>query len=354
MSQSQRETRNRERQKLSFISLTILIGSLILLFLIVLISWRAFMPPGDTKPEAVNLTDQQIELAEKLEADVRYLAEAIGERNMNRDGSMSQTASWIEGRMNEIGLEPYRHTYTLQRGMYQNQTADNIIVDIPGTKSPEKIVLIGAHYDSVIGSPGANDNGSAVASLLALAEWFKNSPKDKTVRFVAFANEEPPFFKTEDMGSYVYARELAERKEELVAMISMDGLGYYSDRSGSQNYPIPGIGWFYPSEANFIAFVTRFGDLGLMKNSLNRFRKSTPMQAEGVALPEMIPGVSWSDHWSFWQHDFPAFLVTDTLPFRDPNYHSAGDTPNRLDYERVALVTVGLKSVVSELASISQ
>jgi hypothetical protein len=342
--------RKKQRERLPLISMSIAAGALFLTAASLFTAWYLLMPAADTQPAAVELSEEQHIIAKKLEADVRHLAVEIGERYIHRPGTMDTTLSWIERRFLEMGYQPVRHTYQLRRGIYQGRNAVNLIAEISGTDKPDRVIVIGAHYDTVPGSPGANDNSSAVAVLLELARWFHDRPQPKTLKFVAFANEEPPFFKTEDMGSYAYAGELKNRRVDVRAMISMDGLGFFSDDPGSQAYPFPGIGLAYPDKANFIGFVTRFGDLRMMKRALSAFREGVPLPAEGVALPGIIPGVSWSDHWSFWQHGFPAFLVTDTLPFRDPNYHSARDTPDKLDYQRMALVAEGMKKVIKELA----
>lgn len=309
------------------------------------------MAESDKQNNGDQLSQNLRELAEKLEKDVRYLSEHIGERNMRRPSRMAETAGWIEGRMQRAGYSVNRQTYRIQEGAFQGSIADNVIAELKGEDNPEQIIIIGAHYDTVPGSPGANDNSSAVAVLLMLAKWFRNYPQPKTIRFVYFANEEPPFFKTKDMGSYAYARQAREEDEIIEAMIAMDGLGYFSDREGSQQFPLPGLGMFYPNTANFIAFASRVADRSLMNKSLDTFRKSTELKAEGLALPGITPGVSWSDHWSFWQFDYPAFMITDTLPFRDPDYHSPADTAERLDYLRMAMIVEGLKHVIIRLAS---
>jgi hypothetical protein len=343
--------RKKQRERLPLISMAIMLAGLILFFSVTFLTWWSFMPTSDHDYPKPELTDEQRAIALQLEEDVRHLAGEIGERNMHRPGTLDSTVLWIEQRFLEMELNPERHTYQLRRGVYSGRSADNITVEVEGTVNPNRVVIIGAHYDTVPHSPGANDNGSAVAALLLLAEWFKDNPAENTLRFVAFANEEPPFFKTEDMGSYAYARDLQSRGDNITAMFSMDGLGSFSEEPGSQSYPLPGIGFIYPDKANFIGIVTRFGDMGLMKRALKAFRENAEISAEGVALPGIVPGVDWSDHWSFWQHGFPAFLITDTLPFRDPYYHSPMDTPDKIDFERMTLVVEGLRNVIIELGS---
>ena len=309
--------------------------------------------PGKSATEPLTeLSDSEAQLAEQLERDVRHLAEDIGERNMFTGETMQQTTEWLEKRFGEAGFETRRHTYHPEIVAVQGDhaAADNIIAELPGEENPDEIIVIGAHYDSVPDSPGANDNASAVATLLALAEWFADRPQPRTIRFVSFANEEPPFFYTSDMGSYAYARKCKERGDNITAMIALDGLGYFSNEEESQHYPAPGISLFYPDKANFIGFVTRMRDAGLLRKTLRGFRERATIPSEGAALPGFIPGVYWSDHWSFWQHDFPALLVTDTLLYRDRQYHTPGDTPDRLDFNRMARVAEGLKYAVKGLA----
>lgn len=202
-------------------------------------------------------------------------------------------------------------------------------------------ILVGAHYDTVPGSPGADDNASGVAVLLELARLVPAG-----VRFVAFANEEAPYFLGPEMGSFVYAR---ERAAKLRAMFSLEMLGYYSDAPGSQAYPAP-LGMFYPDRGDFVAFVGDLGARALLRQAIGIFREKASFPSEGLAAPSFIPGVAWSDHWSFRKHGFPAIMITDTAFYRYPHYHRASDTPDKLDYERMARVTLGLAEVLKELA----
>jgi Zn-dependent M28 family amino/carboxypeptidase len=202
----------------------------------------------------------------------------------------------------------------------------------------------------VRGSPGANDNGSGAAATLALARRVAGRNLPRTVRLVAFVNEEAGAFKTEAMGSLVYARQCRERNEKIVAMLSLETIGYYSTEPNSQSYPLPGLGALYPTTGNFIAFVGNFGSRALVRDVVGSFRKHARFPSEGAALPSAVPGIDWSDHWSFWQNGYPALMVTDTAPFRYPYYHLAQDTPDKLDYDRMARVVAGLRYVIEELA----
>jgi Zn-dependent M28 family amino/carboxypeptidase len=225
----------------------------------------------------------------------------------------------------------------------------NLEVEITGTSRPGEIVVVGAHYDTVVGTPGANDNTSGVAAVLALARRFSNRKPDRTIRFVAFVNEEPPFFQSKRMGSRVYAKRCRERGENIVAMMSLETIGYYDDSPGSQKYPPP-FGLLYPSKGNFIGFVGNVGSRALVQKVVGSFRRNEKFPSEGGAFPAFIPGIGFSDHWSFWQEGYSALMVTDTAMYRYPYYHHPDDTLDKIDFERMARVVRGLEKVVGELA----
>jgi Zn-dependent M28 family amino/carboxypeptidase len=211
--------------------------------------------------------------------------------------------------------------------------------------------LIGAHYDSVFGAPGANDNGSGVAALLALARRLHGPPNEQTLRLVAFVNEEPGYFQGAQMGSFVYAGRCRQHGDRIRAMISLETIGYFSHQPGSQHYPIPGLGLLYPGTGNYIGFVSNVASRKLLRNALGEFRRAARVPSEGAALPASIPGVGWSDQWSFWRHGYPGIMVTDTAPFRYPHYHKASDTPDKLDYDTMTRVVAGLERVIRHLAN---
>lgn len=304
-----------------------------------------WMPGKSYRGPLLPLGDGQKRLAEALRGHVETLAVEIGERNMFRSGSLDRAARYIQNTFESIGYEVQLHHYELD-----GQTMTNLVAELPGTSGPEQIVIVGAHYDSVVGSPGANDNASGVAGLLALARALLGQHQPRSIRFVAFVNEEPPFFQTEQMGSYVYAQRCRAAGERIVAMMAMDGIGCYSDAKTSQQYPMP-VGWLYPSRGNFIGFISRVSDGPLLRLAIRSFRRQARFPSEGAALPWFVAGVSWSDHWSFWQFDYDGLMVTDTLPFRDRHYHLPSDTAHRLDYQRMAWVVEGLGAVVTALAA---
>ncbi|MCA9559398.1 MAG: M20/M25/M40 family metallo-hydrolase, partial [Myxococcales bacterium] len=238
-----------------------------------------------------------------------------------------------------------RHTYRVEAG-----EVANLEVTLPGAAEPAAIVVIGAHYDTVPTTPGADDNASGVAALLELGRRLKGAKLPKTVRLVAFTNEEPPFFKTAQMGSVVYARAAAAAGDRVVAMVSLETLGYYDPRPGSQTYP-PGLGLLYPDRGDYLAFVGNTGSAALVTSAVEAFRGAVDFPAESIAAPAFVTGVDFSDHWSFWQAGFPqAVMVTDTAFMRNRHYHEPTDTPERLDYARLARVVDGLEAVVRRLA----
>jgi hypothetical protein len=323
--------------------------------ILALLWWFGVRMPGKNISKAAPLSPDEIALREELRADVQKLAGEIGERNMWHYAQLNAAADFIEDSFSRAGLHPRRDSYEIR-----GQPCHNIDVEIPAQQggSPPPIILIGAHYDSVFGSPGANDNGSGMAALLALARRFaareseRRPPRRtpyKTLRFVAFVNEEPPYFLSDEMGSFIYAGRCKKRGDKISAMISLETIGYFSDAPHSQTYPSPGLGLFYPKVGNFIGFVSNLASRALLRRVVGLFREHAKIPSEGAALPAFIPGVSWSDQWSFWRYGYPGIMVTDTAPFRYPFYHSSSDAPDKLDYDRFTLVVSGMEKVIEDL-----
>lgn len=290
------------------------------------------------------LTADEARLSDRLREHVTVLADKIGERNTLRYRALQQTAAYITDRFRELGLTVHEEPYRVG-----DKEVVNLAAEVKGTQHPDEVVVIGAHYDTVPGSPGANDNGSGVAALLELARLFADKKPDRTVRFITFVNEEPPYFQTDEMGSRVYARRAKGRGEKIVAMLSLETIGCYSDAPKSQHYPPP-FNRFYPETGNFIGFVSDLGSRAMLHRTIATFRATTQFPSEGLAAPGWIQGIGWSDHWSFWQEGYPAVMVTDTAPFRYHFYHEADDTPEKLDYARMARVVAGIERVVADLS----
>lgn len=303
------------------------------------------MPGSSYDGELPPLTAAQRRVAEQLRADVSALSE-LGVKSVDRPEALAAAAQRIEEEFEGAGHEVLRLGYAVQ-----GVPCDNLEVALPHAGGSEQLIVIGAHYDSAHDSPGANDNGSGVAALLALARRFgPDRPLPTPVRLVAFVNEEMPHFRNGTMGSQRYAQRLMASGQSVRAMLSLETMGYYDDAEGSQRYPFP-LSAAYPETGDFIAFVGDEASAGLVRASVAHFRERTAFPSEGAALPADLPGVGWSDHRSFWEQDVAALMVTDTALFRFPDYHQPTDTPERVDYERLARVVDGLEDVVVGLAA---
>lgn len=292
------------------------------------------------------LSADEREVRAELARHVEELAVGIGPRRATLGDSLGRAERYLVRELSSM------KGATLRRERIPSSPAEaaNLVLDLPGEQAAP-IVLIGAHYDSAPGgTPAANDNASGTAATLVLARRLSRSAHQLPLRFVLFANEEMPYFRTEAMGSLVHARGCVARGEQLRAMFSLETMGHFSDAPGSQKYPAP-LDRLYPNTGNFIGFVGNLASRSLLRESLGRFRAHATVPSEGAALPPALPGVSWSDHWAFWHVGYAAVMVTDTAPFRDPNYHEPTDTPDQLDFERFARVVVGLEAMLKELAS---
>jgi Zn-dependent M28 family amino/carboxypeptidase len=309
------------------------------------VTYEANMPLRRNAHILFPLTPAEVEMRERVRRTVQVLAGDIGGRDAVRSENLRKAAKYIEAQLRSFGYGPARQTYAAA-----GESFENIEAELKGTKDVGRVVIIGAHYDTAGGLPGANDNASGVAATLEQARQFAREPRARSIRWVFFVNEEPPYFQTPAMGSYVYAKRCHERKEKITAMLSLETIGYYSDAPGTQRYPI-GFHPGYPDRGDFLGFVANFRSAPLLRRALKSFRAATSLPAAGAAAPAAIPGIGWSDHWSFWQFGYPALMLTDTAPYRYPYYHSAEDTPEKLDYDRLARAVSGVAAVVRELAS---
>jgi Zn-dependent M28 family amino/carboxypeptidase len=298
-------------------------------------SHQGALPPSTVDETAV---------AGELHRHVQTLAGDIGERHVGRPAALRAAAAYIEAQ-----LRSYGYAVAAQPFAAREVTVSNLEAELRGTRDPGRVLIVGAHYDSAPGTPGANDNGSGVAATLVLARRLAGQPQGATIRFVFWVNEEPPFFQTDLMGSVVYARRSRERQERIVGVLSLETLGYYTDTPGSQHYP-SAIRGNYPDRGNFVTFVSDRGSRAVLEAAVAAFRNTTAFPAEGLAAPASVDGVGWSDQWAFWQEGYPGVMVTDTAPFRYRHYHRRTDTPTEVVYDRLARVVSGLERTVRELA----
>ena len=296
------------------------------------------------KAELPPLSQEERALAAELRSSVEHLAGTIGERNSDKKWELADAADWLNGELERAG-------YSVERQGYEagEVAAQNLIVEVPGRVPEAGSIVIGAHYDSAPASPGADDNASGVAAVLALARRFREEKPVRALTFALFALEEPPHFQEETMGSLVYAKRAAARGDEITAMISIESIGYYSDAPNSQRYP-EAIGPGHPTTGSFLAVVGNPESAALVDALVAGLRQHGSLPVDGASLAEDEAG--FSDHWSFWQIGVSAAMVTDTAPFRNPHYHRPTDAVQTLDFERMARAVAGLTHVVAELGGV--
>ena len=298
--------------------------------------------PATANPDATPLV-RQMEV-DRLRAHVVKLATEIGERNVFRPHALHATADCIRGEWTAMGYQVKAQSYRAHGVL-----SENLDVTCEGQSQPSEVILIGAHYDTVPGSPGANDNATGVAVLLEISRGFAQRAPARSVRFVAFVNEEGPFFYGDQMGSMVYAKAARARGDDIRLMVSLEMLGCFTDEPGSQRYP-PLLRFFYPDRGNFVAFVSNFNSRRSLRQLVDAFRAHSDFPAESLAAFEFIPGVAWSDHVSFWRQGYRAVMITDTAFYRYAYYHTARDTPEKLNYAAMARIAEGLQRALAALA----
>lgn len=308
----------------------------VVIVLVTTFGWRSFRK---TSKEVV----KDKELVKRLKSHVYKLSHEIGDRSVFKHDKLTQAADYITEQFRDYGYNVQFQEYSLY-----NKSVKNIIVKKKSNKSTSSHVIIGAHYDTCF-NPGADDNASAIAVLLELARVLINEKTNLNIKFIAFVNEEPPFFKTKHMGSYVYANNAKKQDSKIKAVLVLEMVGYYSDKLFSQKYP-PLAGIFYPNRANFIMVVGNFASHWVVSKVKSKFRKKSKLPITSIIVPSFTPAINFSDHWSFWEKGYPAVMITDTAFFRYSHYHKDRDTYEKLNYKSMAALTDGLKYVLLELA----
>lgn len=281
-------------------------------------------------------------IAGRLKAHVYKLSHEIGERSIFKFGNLNRAADYITGEFRSSGYE-----VTFQKYNIRNRVFRNIIVTKTGVKRPGEVIILGAHYDSMRG-PGADDNASAVAGLLETARLLSGRDNGRTIKFIAFTNEEPPLFKKKSMGSSVYAKAARAAGDDIKGAVILEMIGYFSDRPRSQRHP-PGVNFFYPKTGNFIGVVGNSRSRTLIRYTASSFRRSTGLPVECAIAPDIVISIGMSDDWAFWKEGYPAVMITDTAYFRNPNYHKKTDTYDTLDYGKMAEVTRGVAATLTAL-----
>lgn len=281
-------------------------------------------------------------LAERLKAHVYKLSHEIGERGLFKYNNLNKAAEYITGEFRSFGYE-----VDFQKYKIRNRVFKNIIVTKTGDSKSAEVIVLGAHYDSMRG-PGADDNASAVAGLLETARIFSGKPTGRTIKFIAFTNEEPPLFKKKSMGSRVYTKAARENKDDIKGALILEMIGYFSDKPRSQHHPL-GLNLFYPRTGNFIGIIGNAKSKQLIRYMVSSFRRATDLPVERIVAPDIVIGIGMSDDWSFWKEGYPAVIITDTSYFRNPNYHKKSDTYDTLDYKSMAEVTKGVAASLKAL-----
>jgi hypothetical protein len=327
----------------------LLFGSVALAVVIAIWASLRYMTSVPGRPHngpLLPLAADEAALARRLATHIKAIASRP--HNLDYYDELEKAARYIEGELKAFGYEPFAQVY---------EVAGKAVRNIEATIEPADparlrgTIVLGAHYDSFGDAPGANDNGTGTAAVIELARLLADlrGRTDARIRLVLFVNEEPPYFKTSAMGSFRYARLLAERRERVIGMFSLETLGCFFDRPGTQHYPPP-FGLLYPSEGNFIAFVGLLASREFLHAVIRSFRSHTAFPTIGGVAPGFVRGIDWSDHWSFESFRYPAVMVTDTALFRYPHYHQPTDTPDKVDVEKLARITRGMERVAREMA----
>lgn len=275
-----------------------------------------------------------------LEAHVRMLAETIGERNTFHPEALERAAAYVESSLQGLYPGLIRETFEANK-----MTVANLVFAKPGSDASLPTILIGAHYDSAPGTPGADDNASGVAGLIELARYFAQRPTRHPLRFVAFVNEEPPYFGSHLMGSYVHAQKAYDRKEKIALMVALEMIGYFRDEA-IQEYPSPVLHLLYPRTGNFIGIVGNEPSRRVTETFAGLMKKVSKVDVQMLVAPESLTGVDLSDHRSFWERGYPSLMVTDTAFFRNRHYHKASDLPKTLNYDSMSKVVLALAAAI--------
>lgn len=300
-----------------------------------------------TAPGVVALslnTPEVNDMASRMEGTVRFLSVDCFPRN--RQDNLTKAAARIERELKSCTSKVERQHFTVG-----NRDYENISALFPG-KSEERIV-IGAHYDACGMTPGADDNASGVAGLLELGRLLKGCSPEYTIELIAYTNEEPPYFGSGDMGSARHVLLLKEKRVKVRSMICLEMIGYFSDEKGSQDYPNTGLKYLLPTTGNFIGIVGNTNSILLAKTIQEKMKEYIPVSRVNMPAVDGL-GLDFSDHRNFWVADIPAVMITDTAFFRNKHYHEAGDTPETLDYKRMAACVSGLYEAVVECSGITQ
>lgn len=280
---------------------------------------------------------------DRLKATVRKLSVDFAPRDYTHSGNLDDAAAWLRSELNQTSSNVRIQEWKVEGISYWNVIASY------GPATGDRLV-VGAHYDGCGAFPAADDNASGVAALLELARLLAANPPKRQVELVAWSLEEPPFFRTVSMGSYIHAKALADARLAVRAAISIETIGFFRDEEGSQHFPLPGLGLLYSTRANYLVVVGDLGQIGLTRQVKSAMRSVGTLPIFSINAPVAIPGIDFSDHLNYWRFGFPAVMVTDTAFNRNPSYHAKTDTAQTLDFPRLGQATEGLFETVWELS----
>lgn len=273
---------------------------------------------------------------ENMENTVRYLTTLDPSRSYDHLDSLNRSAKYISQKFQEYGLNPIEQKFDVL-----GKTYTNIMASVGPSEGSH--LIVGAHYDVCGDQPGADDNASAIAGLLEIARFAKNHETELPYRidFVAYSLEEPPFFGTTHMGSYVHAESLHNNNIKVKGMICLEMIGFFTDQKNSQTYPLAILNLFYPSVGNYIGIVSNYGS-SYLAAQIAKHMSSTSVGVRTLKAPSFITGVDFSDHRSYWKFGYDAVMITDTAFYRNHNYHHQTDTIDTLDFNKMSEVVKGI------------
>jgi hypothetical protein len=295
---------------------------------------------GTGNPGSGETMDRQ-EIRQRLEAHLHHLSVTLGDRSLQRPGNLKAAEDYVKQNFTAMGYGPRRQAFR-----HREAEVANVIA---GDEDPGGYYILGAHFDTVAGTPGADDNASGIAVLLEVARLARNLTPPKPWAFIGFTLEEPPAFSTPAMGSRVYARRARRQGARILGMLCLEMVGYYSQAPDSQSLPLPLKLMGYPTTGNFIGLVSDRGSRPLMGRLEAAITGGGRLPAVTLAVPlggQILPEVRLSDHASFWDEGYPAVMLTDTAFMRNPNYHGPGDVMDCLDLTAMTELTLALVNFI--------
>ena len=311
----------------------------LLLIMPIFITWILVAQPTITKNAPSNLTLD----SSRLKAHVLKLTNDYFPRSYRDTENLDQCAEYILAHFKKAGADTSIQEFTVRGKKYQN------VIGYFGDKTGERII-IGAHYDAYLNTPGADDNASGISGLIELAYLIGEEKIHADIEFVAYSLEEPPFFGTEDMGSAHHARLLHDRNVRVKCMIALEMIGYFSSEPGSQLYLIPALKIFYPNDGNFIGIVGRLDQIKIVRKIKGLMKGATDLPVYSINAPLIVTGIDFSDHINYWKYGYDAVMITDTAFYRNQEYHKPGDTAERLNYELMAKAVIQVFEAIKGLA----